>query len=248
MGMVTCLGTGVKANWEAVTAGRSGIGPITLFDAGPFTTRIAGEVRGNFDPEGYIPPKELRRMDRYQHFALVAAGEAIKDSGIKFPPDDPWRYGVVVGSGIGGLSSIENGHNVLLRSGPRKVPPFMIPMSVINLAPGIISIKYGFKGPNFGIVNACTSGSSAIGEAYRLVREGRADLVLAGGTEAVLHRFRSEPLMPSGHCRLATMSRKRPPGLSTQTGTDLSYLKAREWWSWSPTSMLLAEELSYMAI
>ncbi len=186
MGMVTCLGTGVKVNWEAVTAGHSGIGPITLFDAEQFATRIAGEVKGNFDPEGYIPPKELRRMDRCQHFALVAAGEAIKDSGIKFPPDDPWRYGVIVGSGIGGLTSIENGHNVLLRGGPRKVPPLMIPMAVINLAPGILSIKYGFKGPNFGVVNACTSGSSAIGEAYRLVREGRADLVLSGGTEAVV--------------------------------------------------------------
>jgi 3-oxoacyl-[acyl-carrier-protein] synthase II len=186
MGMVTCLGTGVNANWEAVTAGRSGIGPITLFDAEQFVTRIAGEVRGNFDPEGYIPPKELRRMDRYQHFAVVAAGEAIKDSGIKLPPEDPWRHGVVIGSGIGGLASIENGHNSLMRGGPRKVPPLMIPMAVINLAPGILSIKYGFKGPNFGVVNACTSGSSAIGEAYRLVREGRADLVLAGGTEAVV--------------------------------------------------------------
>ncbi|MBI4962579.1 MAG: beta-ketoacyl-ACP synthase II [Desulfomonile tiedjei] len=186
MGMVTCLGSGVKANWEAVTAGRSGIGPITLFDTERFATRIAGEVRNNFDPEGFIPVKELRRMDRYQHFALVAAGEAIRDSGIKFPPDDPWRCGVVIGSGIGGLASIENGHNVLLKDGPRRVPPMMIPMSVINLAPGIISIKYGFKGPNFGLVNACTSGTSAIGEAYRLVREGRADLVLAGGAEAVV--------------------------------------------------------------
>jgi len=186
MGMVTCLGSGVKANWEAVTTGRSGIGPITFFNSERFATRIAGEVKGNFDPEGYIPAKELRRMDRYQHFALVAAGEAIKDSGIKFPPEDPWRCGVVVGSGIGGLASIENGHNMLLQNGPKRVPPLMIPMVVINLVPGILSIKYGFKGPNFGVVNACTSGSSAIGEAYRLVREGRADLVLAGGTEAVV--------------------------------------------------------------
>jgi 3-oxoacyl-[acyl-carrier-protein] synthase II len=186
MGMVTCIGSGVKANWEGVTAGRSGIGPITLFDTERFATRIAGEVRGNFDPEGYIPVKELRRMDRCQHFALVAAGEAIRDSGIKLPMEDPWRCGVVVGSGIGGLASIESGHEVLMRSGPRRVPPMVIPMAVINLTPGIISIKYGFKGPNFGVVNACTSGTSAIGEAYRLVREGRADLVVSGGTEAVV--------------------------------------------------------------
>jgi 3-oxoacyl-[acyl-carrier-protein] synthase II len=186
MGMVTCLGTGVKANWEAVTAGRSGIGPITLFDAEQFATRIAGEVRGAFDPEGYIPPKEARRMDRNQQFALVAAGEAIKNSGIKLPPEDPWRYGVVIGSGIGGLASIENACSILAQNGPRRLPPLTIPMAVINLASGILSIKFGFKGPNFGVVNACTSGSSAIGEAYRLVREGRADLVLAGGTEAVV--------------------------------------------------------------
>lgn len=186
MGMVTCLGTGVRANWEAVTAGRSGIGPVSLFNAEKFSTRIAGEVRGEFDPEGIIPVKERRRMDRYQHFAVVAAGEAMRDSGLVYPPEDPWRSGVIVGSGIGGLASIEAGHSALQESGPRRVPPLMIPMAVINLASGILSIKYGFRGPNFGIVNACTSGASAIGEAYRLIREGRADVVLTGGAEAVV--------------------------------------------------------------
>jgi 3-oxoacyl-[acyl-carrier-protein] synthase II len=184
--MVTCLGTGVGVNWEAATAGRSGIGPITLFTTDKFTTRIAGEVRGEFDPEGMIPLKERRRMDRYQHFAVVAAGEAMKHAALEYPPEDPWRCGVIVGSGIGGLGSIENGHLILLQSGPRRVPPLMIPMAVVNLAPGILSIKYGFKGPNFGVVNACTSGASAIGEAYRYIREGRADVVLAGGAEAVV--------------------------------------------------------------
>lgn len=189
MGMVTCLGTGVGTNWEAVTSGRSGIGPITLFDTEKYATRIAGEVRGNFDPDGHIPVKEFRRMDRFQQFALIAAGEAIADSGLSWPPENPFRYGVVMGSGMGGLDTIENAVLTYANKGPRAIHPLTIPKAVSNLAPGMISIKYGFKGPNFGIVNACTSGTSAIGEGYRLVREGRADVVVAGGAEAVVTRL-----------------------------------------------------------
>lgn len=186
MGMVTCLGSGVAANWEALMAGRSGIGPITQFDADLFITQIAGEVRGEFDPAGYVPAKELRRMDRYQQFALVAAGEAMADSAFEGPPEDPFRYGIVVGSGMGGLATIEGGVMQYHTKGPKSLHPLVIPKAVINLAPGMLSIKYGFRGVNFGVVNACTSGTSAIGEAYRLVREGRADLVLTGGAEAVI--------------------------------------------------------------
>lgn len=186
MGMVTCLGSGVAANWEALMAGRSGIGPITLFDANLFITQIAGEVRGKFDPAGYVPEKELRRMDRYQQFALVAAGEAMADSSFEGPPEDPFRYGIVVGSGMGGLATVEGGVIQYHTKGPKSLHPLVIPKAVINLAPGMLSIKYGFRGVNFGVVNACASGASAIGEAYRLVREGRADLVLTGGAEAVI--------------------------------------------------------------
>ncbi len=186
IGTVTCLGTGVQANWEAITSGRSGIGPITLFDTKLFVTRIAGEVRGEFDPSGHVPAKELRRMDRYQQFGLVAAGEAMADSGFQGPPENPFRYGVVVGSGMGGLFTIETGVIQYHTKGPKALHPLLIPKAVINLCPGMISIKYGFKGPNFGLVNACTSGTSAIGEGYRLIREGRADLVLTGGAEAVV--------------------------------------------------------------
>jgi 3-oxoacyl-[acyl-carrier-protein] synthase II len=189
MGMVTCLGSGVKANWEALQAARSGIGPITLFDADPLVTRIAGEVRGNFDPAGYIPTKELRRMDRYQQFALVAAGEAFAQAGLPSLPVDPYRCGIVIGSGIGGLATIEAGVLTIHEKGPRAIHPLTIPKAVINLAPGMLSIKYGFKGPNFGLVNACTSGTSAIGEAFRMVREGRTDVMLSGGTEAALTQF-----------------------------------------------------------
>ncbi len=186
MGVVTCLGSGVEANWEALMAARSGIGPITLFDAERLATQIAGEVRGNFDPAGHIPTKELRRMDRYQQFAMIAAGEAFARSGLPSPPEDPYRCGAIVGSGIGGLATIEIGVIGVHEKGPKGVHPLTIPKAVINLAPGMLSIKYGFKGPNFGVVNACTSGTSAIGEAFRMVREGRADVMLTGGTEAVV--------------------------------------------------------------
>ncbi|MGB6065064.1 MAG: beta-ketoacyl-ACP synthase II [Desulfomonilaceae bacterium] len=186
MGVVTCLGSGVKANWEALMAARSGIGPITLFDAGRLATQIAGEVRGNFDPMGHIPTKELRRMDRYQQFAMIAAGEAIAQSGLPTPPEDPYRCGAIVGSGIGGLATIEIGVIGVHEKGPKGVHPLTIPKAVINLAPGMLSIKYSFKGPNFGVVNACTSGTSAIGEAFRMVRENRAEVMLTGGTEAVV--------------------------------------------------------------
>jgi 3-oxoacyl-[acyl-carrier-protein] synthase II len=184
--MITCLGSGVAANWEAITAGRSGIGPITLFDTAKFATKIAGEVDGAFDPHGYVNPKEMRRMDRYQQFALVSTGEAMAHAGLEWPPVNPYRCGVVVGSGMGGLASIEEGFDVVRNKGPRHVHPLTLTKAVINLGPAMLSIKYGFKGPNFGVVNACTSGASAVGEAYRMVREGRADVMITGGTEAVI--------------------------------------------------------------
>ncbi|MBM4326640.1 MAG: beta-ketoacyl-ACP synthase II [Deltaproteobacteria bacterium] len=189
MGLVTCLGSGVASNWEALEAGRSGIGPITLFDTTRFATRIAGEVRGNFDPQGFIPEKELRRLDRFQQFALVAGAEAMKDSGLECPPANPFRYGIVIGSGMGGLGTIESGLEVFRIKGPKGSHPLMIPKVVANLAPGLLSIKYGFKGPNFALVNACTSGASAIGEAYLMIQSGRVDAIITGGTEAVVTEF-----------------------------------------------------------
>lgn len=201
MGVVSCMGSGLTANWEGIIAGRSGIGPVTLFDATAFQTRIAGEVRGNFDPAGHIPPKQLRRMDRYQQFAVVAASEAMDDSGLQWPPKDPFRCAVVIGSGMGGLRTIEDGAETILQKGPKGAKPLLIPMAVINLSAGMLSIKFGFKGPNFGIVNACTSGSSAIGEAYRLVAERRSDVALTGGSEAVI-----TPLSLAGFSALRALS------------------------------------------
>jgi 3-oxoacyl-[acyl-carrier-protein] synthase II len=186
MGVVSCLGSGLEANWAALCEGRSGIAPITLFDASAFKTRIAGEVRGNFDPTGYVNPKELRRMDRFQQFTLVAASEAMADAGIETPPKEPFRAGVVIGSGMGGLTTMEGGMDTLRAKGPEGPYPLTLIKVVINLAPGLLAIRFGFKGPNFGLVNACASGASAIGEAYRIVREGRADVMLTGGSEAVV--------------------------------------------------------------
>jgi 3-oxoacyl-[acyl-carrier-protein] synthase II len=187
MGAVTCLGSGIQDNWTALMEGRSGIVPITHFDARDFISRIGGEIQGDFDPDGLVPRKDLRRMDKFQQFAMVAAAEAVRDSGITFPPkDNPYKYGALIGSGMGGLATIENAIFRFVEKGPRAAHPLTIPKAVTNLAPGLLSIKYGLKGPNFGIVNACTSGTSAIGEACRLIREGRAVAMIAGGSEAVL--------------------------------------------------------------
>lgn len=186
MGMVTCLGSGIAANWDAILAGRSGIGPISLFDAARFASRIAGEVHGEVDPSEYVPQREKRRMDRFQLFAMVAAAEAAQAARVDVLANDPYRCGVVIGSGMGGLKTIEDGVNVYIAKGPKSTHPLLIPKAVINLGPGMLSMRYGFKGINFGVVNACTSGTSAIGEAYRIIREGRADVMLTGGAEAVV--------------------------------------------------------------
>jgi 3-oxoacyl-[acyl-carrier-protein] synthase II len=186
MGVITCLGTGRETNWKALVEGRSGIGPITAFDATGFATRIAGEVLGNFDPEGHVPKKELRRLDRHQIFCIIAASEAMQQSGLNSDPGDPYRCGSVVGSGMGGLQAIIDGQTRFLQMGARSRMPLVITQAAINLAPGLLSIKYGFKGPNFGLANACSSGASAIGEAYRIVRDGTADVMITGGSEAVI--------------------------------------------------------------
>ncbi len=190
MGLVTCLGTGVDENWNHLTRGHSGIRAITLFDPKRCQTRIAGEVPSEFDPLQYVPVKELRRLDRHQQIGLVAACQAVEASGIVTPPpDDPYRYAVVIGSGIGGLSTIESGYEVLREKGPKRMPPMMIPMAVVNLLPGLVAMRFGLKGPNFGIVNACASSASAIGEAYRLIALGSADMAVTGGAEAVVGEF-----------------------------------------------------------
>jgi len=179
------LGTGLEKNWDAVTNGRSGIGPITRFDATDFPVRFAGEVK-DFPEEAYFDKKEGRKMDLFIHYALGAATMALEDSGFQVNEENADRVGVVVGSGMGGLPAIERYHEALTTGGYRKISPFFIPMSIINLAAGQISIKFGAKGPNLAPVSACATGTHAIGDAFRIIQRGDADVVITGGTESTV--------------------------------------------------------------
>jgi 3-oxoacyl-[acyl-carrier-protein] synthase II len=185
LGMITPLGIGVKDTWDNIIAARSGIGMITYFDTSNFQTKIAGEVKG-FNPEDYIESKEIKKMDRFIHFAIAAATMALNDSGLKITDKNADKIGVIVGSGIGGLYAIEHYHSVFLDKGPRRISPFFIPMLVINLASGQISIKFGAKGPNSAVATACATGSHSIGDAFKIIQRGDADAMIAGGTEAVV--------------------------------------------------------------
>lgn len=200
VGLLTPLGIGVEPSWRGVVDGRSGIGPITQFDAADFTSRIAGEVEG-FNPEDWIEPKEIKKMDRFIQFALAASQMALDDSGLAITPENAERVGVIVGAGMGGLPAIEHYHKVLLEKGPRRITPFFIPMLIINLASGQISIRFGAKGPNSAAVTACATGSHSIGDAFRLIQHGYADAMIAGGTESVI-----TPLGIGGFCSMKALS------------------------------------------
>ena len=185
IGVISPLGIGLEKNWEAVCSGTSGIGPITRFDCSDFPVTIAGEVRG-FDPEAYISHKEVKKMDTFIHYALTCAILAHEDSGIEVTEANAERVGVLVGVGLGGLPAIEKYHLVCLEKGPKKITPFFIPMLIANLASGQVSIHLGAKGPNTCVVTACATGTHALGEAYKLIREDEADVMFAGGTESVI--------------------------------------------------------------
>lgn len=185
VGLVTPLGIGVEQNWQALMAGRSGIGPVTRFDVADFPTRIAGEVK-DFHPEDFIEKKEIKKMDLFIQYALAAAHMAMEESRLPITSDNEDAVGVIVGVGIAGLSSIEEYHRLFLESRLKRVSPFFIPKLIANLAPGQISIRYGAKGINYTPTSACSSGAHAIGEAFRLIRLGEQDAVIAGGAEAAL--------------------------------------------------------------
>jgi 3-oxoacyl-[acyl-carrier-protein] synthase II len=192
----------VEESWQALVAGKSGIAPITHYDASTYPTRIAGEVKG-FDPEKFMERKEARRSDRFIQFALAAADMAVKDAGIDFEKEDPERVGVIVGSGMGGLATIEDTHKTLMERGVRKVSPFFIPAIIINLAPGQIALRWGLKGPNFSPVSACATGNHSIGDAMIYIERGMADVMIAGSTEATL-----TPLGLAGFCAARAMSER----------------------------------------
>ncbi|MBI4190716.1 MAG: beta-ketoacyl-ACP synthase II [Betaproteobacteria bacterium] len=200
LGIVSPVGTGVAEAWPSIVAGKSGISRITRFDASAFSSQIAGEVRG-FDIGAYLSPKEARRMDTFIHYGMAAAIQAVKDAGITVTPENAERIGVNIGSGIGGLPMIEDTHKDYIASGPRKISPFFVPGTIINMVSGNLSIMYGFKGPNLAMVTACTTATHCIGESGRLIEYGDADIMIAGGTEATL-----SPLGLGGFCSARALS------------------------------------------
>lgn len=185
LGIISPVGIGVAEAWRNIVAGNSGIARISSFDASAFACQVAGEVK-NFDVTQYLPPKDARRMDRFIHFGLVAGMEAFKDCGIEVTEQNAERIGVCIGSGIGGLPMIEDTHNDYLGGGPRKISPFFIPGTIINMISGNLSIMYGLKGPNFSVVTACTTGTHSIGESARIIAYGDADVMVAGGAESTI--------------------------------------------------------------
>ncbi|WP_164020683.1 beta-ketoacyl-ACP synthase II [Pyxidicoccus trucidator] len=183
LGLISPCGTGVEKSWEALVGGRSGVGPITLFDASRLDCRIAGEVK-DFQPEDYIDRREVRRMDRFAQFAVVAADMAIADSGLKITPENAERVAAIIGSGIGGISSLEETYRKAMEKGPDRISPFFILQMIINLAPGYVTMRHGIKGPSWSTNSACSTSAHAIGEAMRGIQRGEFDAAVAGGSEA----------------------------------------------------------------
>lgn len=200
--MVTPLGTGTEKSWKGIIEGRSGVRRITHFDPAEIPCQIAAEVP-DFEADSFIEPKEQKKMDRFIHLGLAAAVMAMEDSGLKITADNSEKVGVIVGSGMGGLPAIEHYTKVLNERGHRKISPFFIPMTIINLAPGQISIRFGAKGPNSAVATACASGTHSIGEAFRLVQSGIADAMIAGGAEATI-----TPLGIGGFAAMKALSRR----------------------------------------
>ncbi len=199
-GVVSPVGVRVDSFWNALIRGESGIDLITHFDACGFDSQIAGEVK-NFDPSSFLSSKEIKRSARFVQFALCAAYEAFKESHLDVNNFDPFRIGVIIGSGIGSLEIIEEEHKILLSKGPKKISPFLIPMLITNEAAGVVAITFGLKGINFCTVTACASGAHAIGEAYRVIQQDNADIMICGGTEASI-----TPMGVGGFCALKALS------------------------------------------
>ena len=200
IGAITPIGNSVSKYWEALSQGKSGIEKITLFDVSQFSSRIAGEIK-DFDPLEYLDKKEARRMDRFTQFAMIASQEAVQDSRLDIAKENVRKIGVLLGSGIGGLGTIEREHKVLLEKGPRRVSPFLIPMLIIDMAPGLVSIKYGLKGPNSAVVTACASAAHAIGDSFKLIQRGDAEVMITGGEEGAI-----TPVGLAGFCSMKALS------------------------------------------
>ena len=216
LGVITPVGNNTNDFWNAVIKGHSGVGLIKAFDPARFPSKIAAEVK-NYDPKVTIPLKESRRMEKFTQFAVTAAGEAIKDSGLDAAKQNPEEIGVLIGSGIGSLRIVEETQTIYMEKGPEKFTPFMIPLLIINMAAGWVSILNGFKGPNLAVVTACATGTHAIGEAYRMIQHGQAKAMVAGGTESCI-----TPLGIGGFCALKALSTRNdnPEGASRPFDKD----------------------------
>ena len=200
LGALTPIGNTAEELWAGLLQGRSGIGPITKFDATGYDTRIAGEVK-NFDPLKFVDKKEARRLDPYLQYAIASSAMAVADAGIDSAKVDGERFGVCIGSGIGGIGTLLEGEEVRKTKGPDRVSPFVIPMLIINMASGLVSMRFGAKGPNSSVVTACATGNHAIGDAFKIIQRGDADLMIAGGAEAII-----VPLTIAGFCAMKAMS------------------------------------------
>ena len=201
LGVISPVGNNLKTFWDNLVHGRSGIGRITQFDASTYDCQIAGEV-ADFSPVKFLRnPKDVRRTDRFTQFAMACSKLALEDSGLNLEKVDKTRFGVLVGSGIGGLRTLEDQHTILMNKGASRVSPFMVPMMIVNMASGLISIEYSLEGPNFAIVSACATAANSVGEAWRMIRYGEAEIFLAGGCEAVVC-----PLGIGGFCSMRAMS------------------------------------------
>ncbi|MFM8555321.1 MAG: beta-ketoacyl-ACP synthase II, partial [Betaproteobacteria bacterium] len=200
LGIISPVGNDIATAWENVVAGRSGIGPVTRFDASSFPTRFAGEVKG-FDVSAYMSPKEARHFDTFIHYGIAAGTQALRDSGLEVTDANADRVGVVIGSGIGGLPLIEETHSELTSRGVRRVSPFFVPGSIINMISGQLSIMFGLRGPNYAVVSACTTGLHCIGDAARMIAHDDADVIVAGGAESTI-----SPLGLGGFCAARALS------------------------------------------
>lgn len=200
LGLICGVGNKTEEVWASLLSGKSGVAPITYFDTTQFASRIAAEVK-NFDPLNFVEKKELKKMGHFIHFALAAATEAMSMSGLEVTPENSENIGVYIGSGIGGFDVIEREHTALMEGGPRKISPFFIPASIVNLASGQVSIRFGAKGPNMAAATACTSGAHAIGDSFKIIQRGDADAMICGGAEAAI-----TPMSVGGFCSMRALS------------------------------------------
>ncbi|MEW8073164.1 MAG: beta-ketoacyl-ACP synthase II [Candidatus Thiodiazotropha sp.] len=216
LGMVAPVGLDIPTSWENIQAGKSGIQPITHFDVGSFSTQFGGPIYG-FEITDYIAKKEAKKMDKFIHYGIAAGIQAIKDAGLEVTEENAERIGVLIGSGIGGITGIENSYQAYLDGGPRKISPFFVPSSIINMVSGNLSIMYGLKGPNYSIVSACSSGAHSIAEAAMMIRHGRTDVMIAGGAEMA-----TSPVGLGGFAAARALSRRNddPQGASRPWDKD----------------------------